>query len=162
MKIKISGPGTFTSNDSPVVGTEYILEDAAEQSDKQRKLFHSLCKIYYDSGCHSYKVTSWWDLREKVKYSLGEGFSHVEYVNAEMQIVTVKKASDVPPEVIEDFNSGNKPRVKCILKSTSDYTKKQYREMTDHLIREMLQNEVVVSSQGKKFEGILKEIDFRE
>lgn len=171
--------GVFSDGD-PQVGLSYELTELSEHSAKQRKLFHPLCRLYYNSGCYSYKnVHNWLDLRDKIKRYLGAGFDRLIYSAEDHAIVTVKyEAEDedgnkrkrtteeimamIPEPVLLDFGNGNKRRLKGELKSFADYTRHEVYDMTNALISEMLQNGVQTTKYGKKFNAILDEIGWSE
>jgi hypothetical protein len=142
----------------------YELTEIDEQTDLQRKLFHPLVKLYYESNCHNRKVSNWHELREDIKLRLGAGYETIRFTTSDYAILEIpyKDKENIPKDVIEDYKKGNHARVQLILKSMSDYTKKEYREITGSLINEMLQNGVLGTSQEKKFNEILDEIGYME
>ena len=149
-------------NKDPKIGSVYELTEYDEHTDQQRKLFHPLCRLYYNSGAYSYPSDNWLDLREHVKKNLGAGFERYEYADKDYQIVRVKRLEEIPSYVLKDFTGGNKRRIKGVLKSMADYTRKEMILCVDNLIREMINSEVLHTSQGKKFQEILEEIGFKE
>lgn len=180
MKIKIieispkfgDKPGTLKAiyyESEPEAGSVYQIERYETGSDKQRMLFHPLCKIYFDSFCCPYVgIKHWGDVKNHVKKYLGSGYDRYEYSDENHNIITVKpkkgeKIQDLLPEyVLLDFLNGNKNRVKGFLKSTTNYGKREYAAMTDSLIREMIHNGVLHSKMNNKFNDILNEIGFTE
>lgn len=146
----------------PKLAAVYELVEYNAQTDQQRKLFNPLVRLYYNSGCYSYPASSWLELRSQIKKNLGAGFERYEYANDKFQMKEVKDKKEIPQYVWKDFRSGNTERIKGILKSMADYTRKQMIEVVDNLIREMLQTDVMHTSQAKKFNDILDEIDFKE
>lgn len=148
----------------PKEGKIYELTEIDEQTDQQRKLFHPLVKLYYESGCHCRNVANWHELKDDIKLRLGAGYETIRFVTSDYKIheIPFKDRENIPDYVRKDYAKGNKARVQLILKSMSDYTKKEYREISDSLINEMLQNSVLESKQGKKFNEILNEIGYME
>ncbi|MDC7221572.1 MAG: hypothetical protein PQJ59_16680 [Spirochaetales bacterium] len=152
-------------DDLPEPGKVYELVEIDEASDKQRKLFEPLCRLYFNSFCYPHEVKTWEDLRDDIKKRLGLGYSHLEYVDENYQIVTIPFKNwkeSIPEKVLLDFQGGNKYRLKGILRSTTTYSSNQFFSMTDSMIREMIYNNVIHSKMGKKFDSILKEIGFEE
>ena len=146
----------------PVLTTVYELVEYNNQTDQQRKLFNPLVRLYYNSGVFSYPAGNWLELRDQVKKNLGAGFERYEYVNAKFQIKRINNLKEIPNYVWKDFRSGNDQRIKGVLKSMADYSRKEMITVCDSLIREMLLNEVHHGRQGKKFNDILEEIGFKE
>ena len=144
--------------------TVYEFTEIDEYTEKQRNLFESLPKIYFNSGCFPYKARSIVELREQIKIHLGQGYSHIKYSDHNHKIVTVKykDRATIPDEIREDFRRGNEERVEMIPKSTTTYTKAQFIDMVENLIREMINNEVLLTKQATKFNEILTTIDFVE
>lgn len=146
----------------PKLAAVYELVEYNAQTDQQRKLFNPLVRLYYNSGCYSYPASNWLELRDQIKKNLGAGFERYEYVNDKFQIKRVNILKDIPKYVWKDFRAGNDQRIKGVLKSMADYTRKEMITACDSLIREMLSNDVHHTSQAKKFNDILDEIDFKE
>ena len=148
----------------PIIGGVYDLLEYDEQTDKQRKAFHPLVKLYFNSGCYNYECRNWLDLKDYIKRDLGEGYEYLEYANTDYTIVKIKYTDrgNIPDYVLLDYHNGNKKRIKGILKSTTKYSRKQYSKMIDALCREMISSGVLVSKFGKELQDILTEIDFRE
>ena len=136
------------SPDAPQEGRYYLLEDAATGTGAQNRAFHSLLSAFwqwmfnnnnfqfqdgnviYDLSTPDKKA-----FKDFFKYKYGQGFSHIEYVDDKYRMVKVKDMSEIPDYVIYDFNSGNKNRVKGVLKSWADYTKKQRQNCIDTLLK---------------------------
>ena len=99
-----------------------------------------------------------------VKRDIGEGYEYLEYADTDYTIVKIKYTDrdKIPDDVLLDYHNGNKKRIKGILKSTTNYSRKQYSKMIDSLCREMIASGVLDSKFGKEFQDILEEIDFKE
>lgn len=149
MKILITEPGRFIeqSKESPEVGRAYTLEDATSGTAAQNRAFHSLLTAFWiwmlktdtyqfenDGIVYDLRTPSQTDFKDFFKYKYGAGFSWVEYVDDNYRMVRVPSQEDVPEYVIKDFNSGNRRRVKGVLKSWADYTKKERKDALDILI----------------------------
>ena len=154
----------IVSGTIPEAGLYYTLEDCVKGTSAQNKALHALIQEFYrwmlrtdtymfevGNTVYDFSCADWFDLREKLKYRYGEGVSHYQYCNAEYEMIKVKELSDVPEYVLDDFNAGNRLRIKAILKSWSLYTKKQRRLMLDAVIDIMK----VVGVDSKKFHEIL-------
>lgn len=146
----------------PKLTAVYELVEYNSQTDQQRKLFNPLVRLYYNSGVFSYPANNWLELRDQVKKNLGAGFERYEYVNNKFQIKRVENLKEIPKYVWKDFRSGNDQRIKGVLKSMADYTRQEFIEVVDSLIREMLLNLVLSTKEGSKFNNILEEIGFVE
>jgi len=146
----------------PKLALVYELVEYNNQTDQQRKLFNPLVRLYYNSGVYSYPADNWLGLRDQIKKNLGAGFERYEYADKDYQIIRVDKLEEVPDYVLKDFTEGNKQRIKGVLKSMADYTRKQMIDVVENLIREMLQTDVMHTRQAKKFQEILEEIGFKE
>lgn len=142
----------------------YELKEIDEQTDLQRKLFNPLVRVYYDSAMYPYKADCWLSLREEIKKYLGQGIESVTFSGFNHEIVNVKykDIKTMPRYIYEEYIKGNSKRFEEHLKSMRDYSKKQMCDVTNSLIIEMIQNEVLHSRQGKKFNEILEEIGFIE
>lgn len=132
--------------EAPKLGVAYTLEDATHGTAAQNRAFHSLLNAFYlwmektdgfifEDGGRIYDLStpSQEDFREFFKYKYGEGFSHVQYVDNNFAMVKVDSIDDVPGDIIQDFNNGNRGRIKGVLKSWSDYTLKQRKACIDSL-----------------------------
>lgn len=148
----------------PVVGGVYDLLEYDEQTDKQRKAFHPLVKLYFNSGCYNHECRTWLELKDYIKRDIGEGYEYLEYADKNYTIVKIKYADKdkIPDYVLLDYANGNKKRIKGILKSTAKYSRKQYSKMIDSLCREMISSGVLDSKFGKEFQDILTDIKFEE
>ena len=174
MKIKVTGiisPDTGMKQETlkgiiiegkPKLTAVYELVEYNAQTDQQRKLFNPLARLYYNSGCYSYKASNWMELRDQIKLYLGAGYDWYKYADKKYRVKKVYKVEDIPDYVLKDFLQGNRERIDEHLKSMADYTRKEMISVCDSLIREMLQSEVMHTSQAKKFNEILIEIKFKE
>ena len=148
----------------PIIGGIYDLLEYDEQTDKQRKAFHPLVKLYFNSGCYNYECRNWLMLKDYIKRDVGEGYEYLEYADTDYTIVKIKYTDrdKIPDDVLLDYHNGNKKRIKGILKSTAKYSRKQYSKMIDSLCREMIASGVLDSKFGEGFQEILTEIKFEE
>lgn len=146
--IEVSPAGALFSieGQQPAPGFKYYLEDATSGTGAQNKAFHALLNAFWywmnrtDSFVFedadrviNFRTPSAMDFREFFKYKHGAGFSHVEFVNDKMGMERVKTLEEVPQYALDDFNSGNRARVKGVLKSWSEYTKRERRLTIDNL-----------------------------
>jgi len=149
---------------TPKKDTLYDLVEIDEYTEAQRNLFESLPKLYFNSLCFQYEARNIIELREQIKIHLGKGYSKIKYTDHNYNIITIKykDKNTIPRDVIEDYNRGNIGRIELIVRSTTTYTKPQFVDMVDSLIREMLVSGVLLTKQGKKFAEILEKIKFTE
>jgi hypothetical protein len=132
--------------EQPVTGLYYELEDATTGTGAQNRAFHSLLNAFFfwmqrtgnfqfeDGGIvYDLAVPSVGDFREYFKFKYGEGASHYQYVSESFQMVKVKTMDEIPQYAVDDFNAGNKGRVKAVIKSWTDYTLKQRKKAIDQL-----------------------------
>ena len=142
------------TNEMPIPGHKYYLEDASEYTPPMRRLWESLVDIAFKSGLFSYDTMDISEFREHFKLDYGEGFSRLKYVNDKNQMVEVKHRDDIPDYVALDFANGNRERIQGIIKSSTAYTKKQFTRMIDNTIDAMHN----VGVDSKKFADIIDEI----
>ena len=156
MKILILDKGQYNieSKDAPIVGRYYYLEDATHGTQAQNKAFHALLQEYWKSGLHpKYGGCSFSEFKDQIKRTLGEGFAEYIYAtidNGKPHIYTVDTWEEIPKEVREDKDMRQMIRGK--LKSWTDYTVKQRKNLIDNLIDDALTNGV----QSEKFTEILE------
>ncbi len=148
----------------PKENSLYELKEIDEQTDNQRKLFNPMVRLYYNSACHCQNVSNWHKLRKNIKRRLGCGYETIRFCTYDLKMreLPYKRKDEIPEDVQEDYRNGNIERVQLILKSMADYSKKEMTIIIDSLIKEMLQNQVLESGEGKKFNEILEEIGFTE
>ena len=153
MKILITETSyIIESQESPIIGHSYILENASEHTGKQRKAAHALIGEWFKSGAWDYDTRDYNRFRECVKRDYGGGFSHYEYVDDDYGMNRVKDLDNIPGYVLDDFNNGNKKRIKAILKSFTEYTKKDVMLLIDRLIDVMMERGV----NSAKFQDIME------
>lgn len=128
----------------PIVGRHYSLEDAESGSKAQNNTFHALISCLYkwmlyednfihDNGgiIYDFRCANDKELKKIFKQRYGAGADHYEYVNNDYAMVEVKTKDDIPQYAWDSFNSGNKGRIKQILKSWIQYSKKQRTNLID-------------------------------
>lgn len=142
------------TNETPIPGHRYYLEDADEYTPPMRRLWESLVDIAFKSGLFSIDTMDIYEFRENIKLRYGEGFARLKYVNDKNQMVEVKHRDDIPDYAALDFANGNRERIQGIIKSSTAYSKKQFTRMIDCTIEAM--HDVGVDS--KKFADIIDEI----
>lgn len=163
MKIVITGPDTYESlsADVPEPGMVYQLEDAAEGTGAQGRLFHPLVLEYWKSGLWSYPGSGYrpgltfHEFREEIKKKLGKGFEAFLYADIVDGKATVKKVAhfdDIPEHIRTDER--RRELIYGRLWSWVDYSKKWRRTTIDNLIHEMLEMGV----NSKKFDEIMQGI----
>jgi hypothetical protein len=144
----------------PMMGEDYYLEPAKNGTQEQNKAFHALVLEFFKSGQHSYNISSFDDLKNCIKKSLGAGFDSFVYIDiqnnknrdgkAHYKMFDVKNTNKIPLYIREDPYM--KDMIRGKLKSWGRYTKKERTSTIDGLIAEM--KEAGVNSE--KFEEILR------
>jgi len=155
MRILITADGEFTGSNLSV-GGYYFCEKDDSGSLLQNSLFHALLYVYFVSGCFSYPVDNYLDLKKEVKRNLGVGFESYVYIKLTdkgLKKITVKNKEDIKGKVAVD-EDGNK-MIFGNLKSWSDYTRKERKETIDKLIAQMKMENV----QSRKFNDILQTLE---
>ena len=158
MKILITGKNEFSGSDLDI-GREYLVEPADTGTLAQNSLFHSLCQEFWRSGLHSYQAMSFKEFKDQIKRDYGMGYESYVYVETTEDGFVKGKAksmADVPENLARDKH-GNR-MVWGILKSWSDYSKKQRMETIDRLIATMIQ----VGINSRKFHEILDGLEERK
>lgn len=132
MTVLITADGEYIaeSQDAPIVGRRYALEDATTGTGAQNRAFHALMGEYFRTGLHSFPARSFAEFRDYVKRDLGAGFESFIYASPE-GVRKVKTREEIPAE----YN--NSKYAMGRLKSWADYTIKERRETIDRLIAEM-------------------------
>ena len=155
MKITITDNGYISqSPQTPIPGKTYYLEDADAYTPPMRKLWESLVEIAYRSGQFSVDTIDKYRFRNWVKLTYGEGFYRLRYVSDQKEMIEVKSADDIPDNIVLDFEAGNKKRILGVLKSTTKYSKKQFRRMIDNTISAMIDRGI----DTLEFRDILTEV----
>lgn len=134
------------NNGSLTVGNDYTLEDATRGTAAQNRAFHALLSAFYewmsridtfqfeDNGrIFDFRTPSAHDFREYFKYKFGAGAAHYQYVEDDYSMVKVDSYEDIPTHVLSWPHEGKNPRIKAVLKSWADYTKKERRYAIDNL-----------------------------
>ena len=122
--------------EQPKEGLLYLLEDATSGTAAQNKAFHSLLGAFWqwmfntdsfqfeDNGkIFDLSTPDRDSFKDFFKSKYGAGFTHIQYVNDHNGMSKVDKLKDVPLYALNDFNAGNRERVKGVLKSWAKYTK---------------------------------------
>jgi hypothetical protein len=151
MRILCTGPGIY-SGDELIIGKYYEAVEVDTPTERQNRAFHALIQEFYASGCHSYNVKSFKQFRNYIKRDIGAGFERYKYVeqtSSGLKWGGCKTPDGIPENVARD-ECGN-PLASGILKSWSDYSKKERTETIDRLINIMIQCDV----NNKKFYEII-------
>jgi len=152
MRILCTGPGTYTGAEL-IEGKYYEAVEVDTPTERQNRAFHALIQEFWVSGCHSYNAKDFDTFRNYIKRDMGAGFERYKYVEqtstGQLKWGGCKTADDIPENVARD-ECGN-PLVSGILKSWSDYSKKERTETIDRLINIMIQCDV----NSKKFYEII-------
>jgi hypothetical protein len=143
------------SEETPQEGKRYILYDADEHTWSQTKTVHALIGVWFKSGLWDYDTIDYVRFRDFVKKDYGAGFSHYEYVTDSLGMERVKTLVEIPQEILDDFSNGNSRRIKAVLKSFTDYTKKECMAMIDNLINVMTERGV----DTPKFRDIMRGLE---
>jgi hypothetical protein len=153
MLIEITPDGYLArSEDKPIVGRVYNLEDAKHGTGAQNRAFHALIGEYWRSGQHSYTAKNFADFRNQIKRHLGAGFEAFVYATIDDGKPVIHDAAtfdEIPAAVRHDPDL--KKLVRGRLKSWADYRKKERIDTLNNLISEMLQAGV----NTKKFYEIM-------
>ncbi len=145
------GDARFTfEGATPLIGRYYTLEDGTYGSNQQNKLFHSLLKCFHDDmfnkntfmiedngTIYNFSTPDVHALKDYLKYQYGKGFSHVNYVDKDNQIIKANSFEECPTYVLEDFGRGNTKRVKGVLISWADYSMPQRQKLIDKVFKFM-------------------------
>lgn len=128
------------------------------KSNKQNSLFHGLLSLYWDSGCSSF--ISYDEMREHYKKIAGlidmETISPLSQETKYMLYKAIKLLPMSEEEKIKTYTL-----LKGIIKkekSWSSVSKEDAKRAIDSLLHDMDQSNVIGSSQGKKYEYLLKQI----
>jgi len=154
MRILCTGSGTYTCETGKdlIEGRYYEAVEADTPTERQNRAFHALLQEFWSSGTHSYNTGNFDEFRNFIKRDLGAGFERFKYVEetkSGLRWGSCENKLDIPNNVARD-ECGN-PLAAGILKSWSDYTKKERKETIDRLISTMIQCGV----SSKKFEEII-------
>jgi hypothetical protein len=126
------------SGDKLDVGHYYHVEEDDAGSLSQNSLFHALVDLYFVSGLYSYPAKTKEDLKIEIKKHLGAGYEFYIYVEQTWKGLRngqVKRREDVPKNLAIDVNG--EEIVLGVLKSWSDYSRKERTNCIDLLIAEM-------------------------
>jgi hypothetical protein len=150
----------------PTVNKEYVIEPVVDKgSAKQNRTLHPLLDclyswmldndtyqfeangVIYDFRCEDSK-----ELKKIFKIRYGMGACSWEYVNDKMGMVKVYDQYKIPKYAVDDFNSGNRGRVKAVdAISWKKYNKDQRMNLISNTISIMK----TVGVDTKKFHEIL-------
>lgn len=158
MKILILSDGySPASEEAPIEGRTYYLEDAETYTAPMRKLWEALIDEWFKTGLYDYDTISIHRFREHIKMDFGEGFDRLMYadeIDGRVQMVEVKSTDEIPEHVMLDFADGNRGRVQGVVKSTTRYTKKQFSRLIDNTINAMQDRGI----DSPKFRDIIETI----
>jgi len=151
MRILCTGTDSYTG-DELIEGKYYEAVEVDTPTERQNRAFHALIQEFWASGCHSYNAKSFNQFRNYIKRDIGAGFERYKYVEQTSNGLKWGdcKTSDGIPENVARDERGN-PLASGILKSWSDYSKKERTETIDRLINIMIQCDV----NSKKFYEII-------
>lgn len=129
------------------IGSKYEINNNDPGTNPQNNAFHALVWefwkwmfrnntfIFEDNGViYDLSTPDPGSLKDFLKYRYGQGDDWVKYVGNEYSIVKVGSISEVPLDVLKDFNSGNSGRIERHLKSWSDYKKPERMELISILL----------------------------
>ena len=164
MVITITAPGEYMADtqDEPIVGRRYQLEDATSGTGAQNRAFHAILAEYYKTRLWSYQGSGYNagatfdEFRNLIKRKLGAGFEsfvYAEIVDGRPVIRDAKAYADIPESVRSDPHL--KELVRGRLKSFSDYTKHERIDIITRLITEMIE----VGVNTKKFSVIMEGLE---
>lgn len=149
----------FSDDDDIYITFEH---KAKYKSNKQNALFHSLLTCFWLSGCSSF--VSYDTMRKHYKRIAGLIKIEYESTLTDWSKKCLWKAIKILPlepeqlEIVKDYLKG---RVEKEL-SWSEVSKKDAQITLDMLLQDMDRSAVISSSQGKKYEEILRGIgEFR-
>ena len=149
------------STDKPIEGMYYILESAEKSTDKQRQTAHALINEYWKTGLHPKYGGDQYNLfRDKLKRDLGAGFDSYVYadvIDGKPKIIKVKREADIPEEIRN--GTDRESRILGRLKSMSDYTKRDYMQLIDNLIDDMIAAGVNTAKFWEILDGFKKKED---
>ncbi len=131
----------------PEPGFYYDMQEYSQGSLAQNKAFHSLLDAFWewmrkegnfvfadeDNCIYDLATPSPYEFKRFFKFKYGEGAERYKYVTESGEIGTAEKQEDVPQYAVDAFNSGKKHAVEAVLKSWSDYSKKQRAKAIDRL-----------------------------
>lgn len=157
------------SKDHPKIGVYYNLDDAIHGTAAQNRTFHLLIQIFYtwmlkqdlfviessSSIVYDFRCADWQELKDIFKFRYGAGYDRIQYVNDKFAMVRVKTWEEVPGYALDDYNAGNRNRIKAVLKSWGDYTKTERRKLLDNTINIMKHCGV----DSKRFHEILDSME---
>lgn len=152
------------SQEVPVIGRTYYLEDAETHTAPQRKAAHALIGEWFKSGLWDFVDTMDYErFRDAVKKKYGAGFSHLEYVDDRYNMVRVESVEEIPQSVLDSFNAGASGRIKGVLKSFTRYKKSEVKDLIDRLIDAMTERgvdtpkfrDIILGLEGANSDGEL-------
>jgi len=152
MKILITESGYIPqSADTPEVGKYYTLETADNQTAQQRKAWHAIVHEWFKSGLWSYDTIDFKQFRDYIKKDYGAGFEKYKWVDDNYCIHTAKTMEEIPLYVLEAQANGQHGRINGVLKSFSNYTKKDVKDSLDKLISACME----AGLNSRKFQEII-------
>jgi hypothetical protein len=109
----------------------------------------------FRSGLWSYDTLDFKQFRDFIKKDYGAGFNRYKWVDDNYCIHTAQSFDDIPYHVVEAQANGQHGRINGVLKSFSDYTKKEVKESIDKLINSCLEHGL----NSPKFQEIMISLD---
>lgn len=150
------------SKQQPKEGMQYSLESLTEGTGAQRRTREKLIMLYWKSGKHPKYGGDQYDIfRDKLKRSIGEGFSKYVYGDIyqdkktgayKSRIKQVSKYEEIPLYIREDPEL--RESILGKLKSFSKYTMKQNQKFIDNIILDMSAARVNDPEYFEMLEGI--------
>lgn len=135
-----------------------VLSETQHKSKEQNRLFHSLLRIFWESGCSSFESS------KNMRFYYKEIAHLIEYVfqndlEEETKQMLWKAIKLLPLKETEKKKVIELLRGKTLIEhSWAESTKGMAKIAIDELLNDMHQSGVISSSQGKKFEEVLKKI----
>lgn len=136
----------------PKAGEVYFIEPAGSHTTQQRKAWHSLVQEWFKSGLWNYDTIDFHKFRDYIKKDYGAGFDRYKWVDECYNINESKALEEIPEYVLKAQAEGQTGRINGVLKSFSDYTKKEVMDSLDKVINAMMEAGV----NSDKFAEILK------
>ena len=157
MIILITEAGYLTeTNETPIEGHRYYMEDADEYTPPMRRLWESLVGEWYKSGCFNLDTIDYYKFRDAVKIKYGGGYDYIIYANPNGPgVVEVNDVDEVPFDILIRYNAGEHSLITKKVGSSMVLNKADFSLMINNTIDAM--HEAGVSSP--KFIDIINTIN---